>query len=225
MFDINTSIFDEDSGELDDDLATEYIDQLMAEFRESPEAEAINAEFKVLPGWPIAYMDLAVKYIGETPATMSPMESDEIVFELFPRKVSVEADKADEIIGELRAFWNFLKRTRSLAHADEILESLSDDGAQDLRDALSDPSNFGMAKSIFMQGNEAGFDMTTAEGMNQFVQLYNASLAGQPIESIEPARPETAWRAAPLLNDSPRIGRNDPCPCGSGRKYKKCCLR
>jgi len=21
-----------------------------------------------------------------------------------------------------------------------------------------------------------------------------------------------------------RAGRNDPCPCGSGRKYKKCCL-
>ncbi len=24
---------------------------------------------------------------------------------------------------------------------------------------------------------------------------------------------------------SPRVGRNEPCPCGSGRKYKKCCLR
>lgn len=24
-------------------------------------------------------------------------------------------------------------------------------------------------------------------------------------------------------NEGPRIGRNDPCPCGSGRKYKKCC--
>ena len=23
---------------------------------------------------------------------------------------------------------------------------------------------------------------------------------------------------------SPKIGRNDPCPCGSGQKYKKCCL-
>lgn len=22
----------------------------------------------------------------------------------------------------------------------------------------------------------------------------------------------------------PKIGRNDPCPCGSGRKYKKCCM-
>ncbi|MFB6351310.1 MAG: SEC-C metal-binding domain-containing protein, partial [Bradymonadaceae bacterium] len=25
--------------------------------------------------------------------------------------------------------------------------------------------------------------------------------------------------------DLPKVGRNDPCPCGSGRKYKKCCLR
>jgi SWIM/SEC-C metal-binding protein len=23
----------------------------------------------------------------------------------------------------------------------------------------------------------------------------------------------------------PRIGRNEPCPCGSGKKYKKCCGR
>ncbi|MGY8718810.1 MAG: SEC-C metal-binding domain-containing protein [Verrucomicrobiia bacterium] len=24
---------------------------------------------------------------------------------------------------------------------------------------------------------------------------------------------------------APKIGRNDPCPCGSGKKYKKCCGR
>lgn len=29
--------------------------------------------------------------------------------------------------------------------------------------------------------------------------------------------------AAPPLAISAKIGRNDPCPCGSGRKYKKCC--
>ena len=23
--------------------------------------------------------------------------------------------------------------------------------------------------------------------------------------------------------ESPKVGRNDPCPCGSGKKYKKCC--
>ncbi|MBN1673312.1 MAG: preprotein translocase subunit SecA [Kiritimatiellae bacterium] len=29
--------------------------------------------------------------------------------------------------------------------------------------------------------------------------------------------------AATVRRDSPKIGRNDPCPCGSGKKYKKCC--
>jgi uncharacterized protein len=28
----------------------------------------------------------------------------------------------------------------------------------------------------------------------------------------------------PVRRSMPRVGRNDPCPCGSGRKYKKCCL-
>lgn len=28
----------------------------------------------------------------------------------------------------------------------------------------------------------------------------------------------------PYVRETPKIGRNDPCPCGSGRKYKKCCL-
>jgi preprotein translocase subunit SecA len=26
-----------------------------------------------------------------------------------------------------------------------------------------------------------------------------------------------------LKLDKPKVGRNDPCPCGSGKKYKKCC--
>lgn len=26
-----------------------------------------------------------------------------------------------------------------------------------------------------------------------------------------------------VINNEPRIGRNDPCPCGSGKKYKQCC--
>ncbi len=27
----------------------------------------------------------------------------------------------------------------------------------------------------------------------------------------------------PVVRSQPRVGRNDPCPCGSGKKYKKCC--
>jgi SEC-C motif-containing protein len=27
----------------------------------------------------------------------------------------------------------------------------------------------------------------------------------------------------PLRRETPKVGRNEPCPCGSGKKYKKCC--
>ena len=29
----------------------------------------------------------------------------------------------------------------------------------------------------------------------------------------------------PIRNRDDKVGRNDPCPCGSGKKYKSCCLR
>ena len=29
----------------------------------------------------------------------------------------------------------------------------------------------------------------------------------------------------PILREEPKVGRNDPCPCGSGKKFKKCCGR
>lgn len=32
-------------------------------------------------------------------------------------------------------------------------------------------------------------------------------------------------RPAPFVNPGSKLGRNDPCPCGSGEKYKKCCMR
>jgi preprotein translocase subunit SecA len=31
-------------------------------------------------------------------------------------------------------------------------------------------------------------------------------------------------RREPYVRATPKVGRNDPCPCGSGKKYKKCCL-
>jgi hypothetical protein len=49
--------------------------------------------------------------------------------------------------------------------------------------------------------------------------------------SADPNQPKRNSGAAPLSRSQPektpagKTGRNDPCPCGSGRKYKKCCGR
>ena len=41
------------------------------------------------------------------------------------------------------------------------------------------------------------------------------------------ARPTDSGHASntPLTRNTPKVGRNDPCPCGSGKKYKNCCGR
>ena len=40
--------------------------------------------------------------------------------------------------------------------------------------------------------------------------------------SQPPAQMQTE-KPAPVVNNGPDVGRNDPCPCGSGKKYKNCC--
>jgi preprotein translocase subunit SecA len=37
------------------------------------------------------------------------------------------------------------------------------------------------------------------------------------------ATEEAPVRVRQIVNEAPKVGRNDPCPCGSGKKYKKCC--
>lgn len=33
-----------------------------------------------------------------------------------------------------------------------------------------------------------------------------------------------SYKPQPFVKEQPAVGRNDPCPCGSGKKYKKCCM-
>ena len=113
-------------------------------------------------------------YIGGHPVDMTTRDLKEILFSLFPRKVSTEPDSAPEIVAELRAFWQFVHRQYQLSSAADMI-ALLDEAEPRLRAELANPANFGMAKSFFMQGQAAGFDMTTQEGAEAFMLAYNAA--------------------------------------------------
>lgn len=52
------------------------------------------------------------------------------------------------------------------------------------------------------------------------------SAAGQRrAEEIENAEPEPGIQMRPQRRELPKVNRNDPCPCGSGKKFKNCCGR
>ena len=74
-------------------------------------------------------------------------------------------------------------------------------------------------------GDSTGLEITRKEGNAQrWVDAVVSSLAAVHAHWLErrSAAPAVASHA-PLRREAPKVGRNDPCPCGSGQKYKKCC--
>ena len=56
-------------------------------------------------------------------------------------------------------------------------------------------------------------------------QRYSENRGGEPDPSrpnAAPVGPRPQGPVGPIRNEGPKIGRNDPCPCGSGKKYKNC---
>jgi preprotein translocase subunit SecA len=59
-------------------------------------------------------------------------------------------------------------------------------------------------------------------------ELSHPELAGFPNAVPAEGVPESAQTVLkhtvkPVQSHQPKVGRNEPCPCGSGKKYKKCC--
>ncbi len=173
-FDIYQKIVNQD-GEPIEKKAGAYRQQLFELFVESPEGQALIDEGNG-PSWADMMMDYGINYLGVTPAQMTPDSLREILFDLFPQKVSADADEAPEIIHELQAFWKFLQREFQLENADACLKVLDDKAVRMLHEEMSNPANFGMAKSLVMMGKARGFDMTTEEGLNEWMNTYNAEL-------------------------------------------------
>ena len=53
----------------------------------------------------------------------------------------------------------------------------------------------------------------TSEGREDIDGMINPELAQEEKKKVK----------VPIVNEGPKVGRNDLCPCGSGKKYKNCC--
>ena len=79
---------------------------------------------------------------------------------------------------------------------------------------------------------EHGVEMETEQGeMNEAMQALHEEWLLTPRDALEGKKPAEILEGGRLFpskietfrRDEPKVGRNDPCPCGSGKKYKKCC--
>ena len=89
---------------------------------------------------------------------------------------------------------------------------------------MSDEQRELMSKSIMTNIMDVASEEMTVEQEQAIQTLAEAKAAS--VENIVGAEQMPTFRftkTRPVVRDY-KIGRNDPCPCGSGLKYKKCCL-
>lgn len=77
---------------------------------------------------------------------------------------------------------------------------------------------------------EMGRKFRTVLGMPEIDELAGPGEVGEPFDRAEAyAFEQPAHTPLPIYEKpvpvrvAPKVGRNDPCPCGSGKKFKKCC--
>lgn len=67
-------------------------------------------------------------------------------------------------------------------------------------------------------------EVPMSEANNQSKEAMEAAISTDQMKKFEALA--KAWKEAHTqkIRKFDKIGRNDPCPCGSGKKYKNCCL-
>ena len=88
---------------------------------------------------------------------------------------------------------------------------------------LADFSTFCRERGLEEELGEAEMSEAMRELHEEWLQTPRPALEGEkPADALEggrlfPGKVETFRR------ETPKVGRNDPCPCGSGKKFKRCC--
>lgn len=84
-----------------------------------------------------------------------------------------------------------------------------------IKSKLQDPTIKKRFIDIAKRMEKDGVDFKSIRQMKKWMKNHETELRAE--NGTAPAKVET------VVHQGPRIGRNDPCPCGSGKKYKKCC--
>ena len=126
--------------------------------------------------------------------------------------------------------WNPFKKKEEAAEAAASAQTKSDkkesieerierelDSLPDMiKGKLKDPAIKKRFIDIAKRMEKDGVDFKSIRQMKKWMKAHETELKAE-------ANGGTAAKVETVVHEGPKIGRNDPCPCGSGKKYKKCC--
>jgi hypothetical protein len=181
-------------------------------FEELTEEQKQESEFVVM-----SFTEYMYSYQGLLPEEWNDKSGglEECCLYILPRKITADESYFRSIAPVLSAFFKFAEEKGLLRNASNLVRRIEGIDKQIIKNA-SNPKNWGIAKSFAMAAEDAGVDITNEEEMKKFVALYNLQQAAKLKKDDKPISKPKSKKS--------KIGRNDPCPCGSGKKFKKCCM-
>jgi hypothetical protein len=145
-------------------------------------------------------------------------DMEEICTDILPRKVTSEGSFFHSMAPVLSAYFQFLDmKSGVVVDASGMASRVQALGPTIVKNGMN-PRYWGMAKSFFMAAQEAGYDITDETEIHRAMADYNARLLS---DHLAGKKSSPAARNARVM--ARKVGRNEPCPCGSGLKYKRCC--
>ncbi len=165
----------------------------------------------------------------------------ELLVEILPANMVPNRALLTMIAPVTEAFLSFLGEQRLLPDADGLARAVRGWGEQIVTRGL-DPAHWSPVTRTVMGAISAGVDVFDPKIRKSLAALQTEELLetlaslterhppapGGPEPGPTPQGPteeETEGSPLPITEHVPKTGRNAPCPCGSGRKYKKCCGR
>ncbi|MFA6091909.1 MAG: SEC-C metal-binding domain-containing protein [Elusimicrobiota bacterium] len=121
-------------------------------------------------------------------------------------------------------------RSSSAPVAPELTEAAAGGGVPDMKELekkgllrqffrhWKDPAFLRQMQAVAARMKAEGVDVKDQAAVKAWIEKNQKSiLSGELAKPVEAPKPQT------VVKSGPDIGRNDPCSCGSGKKYKKCC--
>ena len=82
-----------------------------------------------------------------------------------------------------------------------------------------DPAFLKQLRILAAHMQKDGINMKDTKAVQAWLEKNKELVTSGKLQAL----PETGAKVETFVKTGPDVGRNDPCPCGSGKKYKKCC--
>lgn len=168
-------------------------------------------------------LDYAWMYENTDVPQLNDRVLEEVLFALFPRKIVGGRELFEKIPTITVTFLQWLAKQDILPDGWELADKVND-WSEEIITAGMNPANWGPGKAFSMKAEAAGVDTTDQGAMQRYMAKYNRTMLRLRDETENASDSWPEHRPPIPISDIPaKTGRNELCPCGSGKKYKKCC--